>query len=126
MTKFVLIALLAMLATGCASTNEAGNKLLNEKQTARRLQQSKYALLDVRTRQEYDSAHMPDAILIDYKADSFVTSLSQLDKSKKWIVYCRSGKRSDGAASKMKAAGFKKVFQLSGGMYQWHGKKIKP
>lgn len=126
MTKYALIAVLAMLAAGCASTNEAGNKLLNEQQTARRLRQSKYALLDVRTRQEYDSAHIPNAILIDYKADSFVTSLSQLDKSKKWIVYCRSGKRSDGAASKMKAAGFKRVFQLRGGMYEWHGQKIKP
>ena len=31
MTKYALISLLAMLAAGCASTNEAGNKLLNEK-----------------------------------------------------------------------------------------------
>ncbi|MCG9880521.1 MAG: rhodanese-like domain-containing protein [Bacteroidia bacterium] len=42
------------------------------------------------------------------------------------MVYCRSGARSSRAAEIMQANGFKKVYNLSGGIMGWNGEIIKP
>lgn len=43
----------------------------------------------------------------------------KLDRDKKYLVYCRSGKRSKSAQEIMKELGFKEVINMTGGFMDW-------
>jgi rhodanese-related sulfurtransferase len=121
-SKLVVLTILpAMFLMACVSTNKQGNKILNEQAFKNKLQQESAVLLDVRTPEEYKAGHLKNAVLLDYNGGVFDTSFQKLDKEKTYLIYCRSGKRSDNAATKMKQAGFKKIYQLNGGITAWKG-----
>ena len=96
---------------------------LDQKQWWEEAQQDGNAvLLDVRTPEEWDQGIIPGAIHIDYyKGQGFIDEVSQLDKSKTYFVYCRSGVRSANACSIMNELGFDKANNLLGGISQWSG-----
>ncbi len=76
-------------------------------------------LIDVRTADEYQKAHLNAAKNIDFKDVDFGIQIEKLDKNKPIFVYCLSGGRSSGAAKKMTDAGFKQVYELQGGFLKW-------
>jgi rhodanese-related sulfurtransferase len=76
-------------------------------------------LVDVRTSDEFEEAHISDAENIDWNGDSFDEEASKLDKTRPVYVYCRSGKRSADAARHMREMGFTKVYELQGGILGW-------
>lgn len=76
-------------------------------------------VVDVRTAEEYQSGHIEDAVNIDVQKNDFKTKVSKLDKSKPVLVYCRSGKRSEKAATTLESMGFKRIVNLEGGMLAW-------
>lgn len=77
-------------------------------------------LLDVRTAGEYQSGHLQNALLADWKdAKEFERRISFIDKTKPVYVYCLGGGRSAAAAEKMRALGFNNVYELSGGINAW-------
>jgi rhodanese-related sulfurtransferase len=78
-----------------------------------------FVLLDVRTGEEYAETHIPNAINIDFYSPSFSSDIAQMDKSKNYLVYCRSGNRSGKAVSIMKGDGFKNTCSLEGGIAKW-------
>ncbi len=82
-------------------------------------------LLDVRTSSEFNSGFIPDAINIDVMSNSFYDDIAELDKSKTYFVYCRSGGRSMQACLSMADAGFT-VLNLAGGISSWPGKIVTP
>ena len=81
---------------------------------------SNAVILDVRTEDEWNEGIIPGAINIDiYKGQGFIDALEELDKSKTYYVYCRSGARSGNACNVMNQLGFEKAYNLSGGIMQW-------
>ncbi|MBD1262913.1 rhodanese-like domain-containing protein [Maribacter polysiphoniae] len=83
-------------------------------------------VLDVRTPAEFQQGFIPDASNIDiYLGQQFVSELEKLDKSKSYYVYCRSGARSGQACNIMKGMGFKKAFNLQGGIMAWEGEVVR-
>lgn len=83
-------------------------------------------VLDVRTPAEFQQGFIPDASNIDiYLGQQFVSELEKLDKSKSYYVYCRSGARSGQACNIMKDMGFKKAFNLQGGIMAWEGEVVR-
>jgi rhodanese-related sulfurtransferase len=76
-------------------------------------------VLDVREPGEYNAGHIAGAKHIPVGA--LKSRLAEVDKwkDKPVLVHCASGNRSHGAASTLKAAGFKQVFNLQGGMNAW-------
>lgn len=78
-------------------------------------------LIDVRTRSEYLSGHMPSAINIDYLADDFWDRIEALDGEKTYFIYCRSGRRSIRVCTLMRNGGFQKekIFNLDKGFADW-------
>ena len=63
--------------------------------------QEGYIILDVRTQEEYDEAHIEGAILIpDYEIADKAESILK-DKNQLILVYCRSGRRSKLAANEL-------------------------
>lgn len=84
---------------------------------------SNAVILDVRTEEEVEEGYIPEAKNIDiYQGQAFVNELEQLDKSKNYYVYCRSGKRSSQACTLMDQMGFNETYNLLGGFSEWEGK----
>jgi rhodanese-related sulfurtransferase len=75
-------------------------------------------LLDVRTPSEFISGTIPNAVNIDIMSDDFQSKIANLDKSKTYFVFCRSGNRSGQACSIMSKLGFK-TYNLAGGIGAW-------
>lgn len=76
-------------------------------------------ILDVRTPNETKDGMLPNAIEIDYRSSTFEADISKLDKSKKYLVYCKSGGRSVSACKKMNSAGFTDLINMKGGYSAW-------
>ena len=74
---------------------------------------SNITLLDVRTTQEYNQAHLPNALHIPL--DNLANNLNKLPKDKKVLVYCRSGNRSIEASRILKKHGYTPI-DIKGGL----------
>ena len=81
-------------------------------------------IVDVRTRSEYETGHIPSAILVPNEsiADKKPELLPDLNQT--ILVYCRSGNRSKQAAQKLANMGYNKVYEF-GGINTWKGKIVK-
>ncbi|MEP5255368.1 MULTISPECIES: rhodanese-like domain-containing protein [Winogradskyella] len=102
------------------STLEDGEvKLITAKEMKSILELEEVQLIDVRTPKEYDGGYIANAQNIDFMSPTFDDDITKLDKNKPVILYCKSGGRSAKCAQKMKAAGFKKIYDLKGGISKW-------
>ena len=83
-------------------------------------------ILDVRTQNEVDEGIIPGAVtdMDFYEGQGFIEKLNNLNKSKNYYVYCRSGNRSGQAAQLMGQLGFDEVYNLLGGMNEWDGETV--
>ncbi|MBS1518669.1 MAG: rhodanese-like domain-containing protein [Bacteroidetes bacterium] len=88
-------------------------------------EQDAYVLLDVRTAEEFEAGHIRDSINIDFYKMNFEQELDELDKRKKYLVYCRSGNRSRQAMFLMRDLGFEEVNNLAGGIIDWVGNNLE-
>ncbi len=82
-------------------------------------------LIDVRTPNEYASGHIKGSKNINFYDGNFIEEMSKLNKDREVYIYCRSGGRSGKAASKLKAVGFTKIYDLQGGMKNWNSNKLE-
>lgn len=73
-------------------------------------------LLDVRYAEEHEDSHIPGDQLIPLP--ELRGRLDELDRKRRWVVYCRSGRRSAVAALLLRQAGFTAV-SLTGGINGW-------
>ena len=78
-------------------------------------------LLDVRTLDEYEEGHIPNASLLDIlQPKAFLEGIQYLDASKNYYVYCRSGGRSSQACQLMNQMGIDNTYNLMGGFMEWN------
>lgn len=86
----------------------------------------KAVVLDVRTAQECTEGVLKDAIQCNFlDRYEFMSVITELDKSKHYYIYCRSGNRSGQACEILNQMGFAKTYNLAGGMLQWDGEIIR-
>ena len=79
-------------------------------------------IMDVRTDDEFSTGYIEGALNIDfYMGNKFISEIDKLDKSKSYFIYCKSGARSGQTCELMKQKGFKKVYNLEGGILGWTG-----
>ena len=76
-------------------------------------------VLDVRTPEEFAEGHIEGAVNVDFKAEDFAGQAAKLDKSKPYLVHCRSGKRSTASLEVFKELGFSQIYHLDGGYLAW-------
>ena len=95
--KFLVGALIALFAvsslTACASSNAIDMTSIA-------------AVIDVRTADEVATGHLHGSININIEGADFETQMNALDKSKNYVVYCRSGHRAGLAIDWMTQHGF--------------------
>jgi hydroxyacylglutathione hydrolase len=82
------------------------------KQAGKKLQ-----LLDVRSRDEWNKGHIPNATHVFL--GELRENLGELDQSKPTAVYCDSGYRASIATSILKQAGFGSVYNVPGSWQAW-------
>lgn len=80
-------------------------------------------IIDVRTPEEFDQEHIQDASNIDFYSDNFKDELNKLDKTRTYVIHCRSGGRSSQALDIMRELGFREVYNM-GGIIQWKEKGL--
>lgn len=120
LTRLIAITLLTLsplvLATPNIQTISAAesNALIEQNQS-----NSDFLILDVRTPSEYSAGHLKAAKLLNFRGDDFEAKLNQLDKSKTYLIYCRSGGRSGMALKLMEKSGFQSVYNMGGGFNDW-------
>lgn len=80
---------------------------------------SKAVLLDVRMPQEYEQGHIEGSTNINFFDPNFKNQLLDLDKKKKYYIYCKNDARSERAAEFMLQNDFPEVYVLKGGFEAW-------
>lgn len=81
-------------------------------------------ILDVRTKEEYDAGHIPNAMLLPNE-DIGSEDIDILpDKKQLILIYCRSGNRSKQAAQKLVDLGYENIMEF-GGIIDWPYETVK-
>lgn len=121
--KRVWLFITGLLSACAGGSSEASSLPDRDPALAHRLVEEEGAIvLDVRTPSEYAEGHVDNAVNIAHDQLQGrlgeVETLSQGDKSKPIVVYCRSGRRSGIAKKILLEAGYEKVTNL-GGYRDW-------
>lgn len=117
---FLQLLALSFLFTNCIGQNSKV-ETIEPKLFAEKVAQTDNAqLIDVRTPEEYSSEHINNAANINWNGGEFEKQVASYDKNKPIFVYCKAGGRSAQAASKLSEMGFKKIYNLDGGMMKWN------
>lgn len=121
-----MLALLLMSVISCTSSAQSGFKNAPIAELTQLKNEKKAVVIDVRTPAEWQQGVIAGAdLFIDYNGANFKQEIAKLDKSKTYIIYCRSGGRSAGASQVMSDAGFKNVINMQGGISSWGGKIVQ-
>lgn len=75
-------------------------------------------LLDTREKNEFEVSHIPGAVYVGYDKFS-LSSLEAYSKNQTIVTYCSIGYRSEKVGEKLKKAGYKNVYNLYGGIFDW-------
>lgn len=114
---FVLI--LALGVFSCSKETEGSITVVSVEEMQTLIDLENVQLVDVRTQVEHNNGHISNSQNIDFNSPTFEDDITKLDKEKPVILYCQRGGRSAKCASKMLAAGFKKIYDLKGGFSEW-------
>ena len=117
MKKVIIVLIMIFVITGCGESNSVkeskgtiSNVTCNK---AIDLQGEGAIIVDVREKEEYEEEHLDDAINIPYT--EIVDKIGEYaDTDTKIIVYCKSGVRSNKAATALVEAGYKNIYDLGG------------
>ncbi|CAN5849535.1 thioredoxin domain-containing protein [soil metagenome] len=115
----LLVGFISLLAFSCSAQTKTVlsadefEKAINSKDSIQ--------VLDVRTPGEYKSGHIAHALQADWNdRTEFNRRIAFVDKAKPVYVYCLAGGRSAAAATQLRSAGYKNVYELKGGMNAWN------
>jgi len=75
-----------------------------------------FLIVDVRTPEEYQISRIKNSININFYDKNFINVFKNLDFDKHILIYCRSGRRSLEAVKILSDEGFRKLYDLKGGV----------
>ncbi|MBR5926345.1 MAG: rhodanese-like domain-containing protein [Firmicutes bacterium] len=120
----IVIAALICIAAGCGNGNKASKATYQQitQAEAQRImdEEEGFVIVDVRRQDEYDSGHIPGAILIPNESIDKTPPEELPDFDQTILVYCRSGNRSKQAAQKLADMGYTDIREF-GGINTWPG-----
>lgn len=127
MSKILLSVSFLMLFVLQSCIGQTGYKNVSAEALEKTIKAEKAVLIDVRTPSEIQSGYIPlTSKFIDFNGGHFESEIKKLDKNVTYVLYCRSGGRSAAAAEIMAKNGFKKLYNLSGGISGYSGGLKRP
>lgn len=119
-----LALLLAAVLAGCGREEKAGETASYQQITAEEAkavmdEQPDAVVLDVREQDEYDTEHIPGAVLLPVGSIDEDTAADAIpEKDSVVLVYCRSGNRSKTASQTLADLGYTQIYEF-GGIKDW-------
>lgn len=126
MNRIFYFLFTALLLNGCGNAqSKQGPDKLSATEFSEKIGSLKNAVIvDVRTPEEFQKGHVPNALNLNWNGSEFDAQLATLDKDRPVYVYCLSGGRSGKAVEKMRQAGFANVIEMPGGMMEWRANNL--
>ena len=136
-----VFAVLCMLLTACGNGTSSSEGAQSEVRTttasaaatyqqitqkkAKEMMQAEdgHIIVDVRRQDEYDSGHIPGAILIPNESIGTEQPKELPDLDQVILIYCRSGRRSKEASQKLADMGYTYIYEF-GGIIDWTGEVV--
>ena len=136
-----VFVVLCMLLTACGNGTSSSESAQSEVRTAtasaaanyQQITQEKakemmqaddgHIIVDVRRQDEYDSGHIPGAILIPNESIGTEQPKELPDLDQVVLIYCRSGRRSKEASQKLADMGYTHIYEF-GGIIDWTGEVV--
>ena len=131
-----VFAVLCMLLTACGngtsssevqtttdSASAAYQQITQEKAKEMMQADDGHIIVDVRRQDEYDSGHIPGAILIPNESIGTEQPKELPDLDQVILIYCRSGRRSKEASQKLADMGYTHIYEF-GGIIDWTGEVV--
>ena len=119
-----LFPLLLLLLTGCGgnasnTSSESDYQQISQEEAKEMMDTQDVIILDVREQDEYDSGHIPGAVLLPVGTIDEETAAEVIpEKDSTVLVYCRSGNRSKTASSALAELGYTNIYEF-GGINTW-------
>ena len=99
--------------------NENSYQQITQETAKEMMDTQEVVILDVREQHEYDSGHIPEAVLLPVGTITEDTAASVIDDLDTTVlVYCRSGNRSKTASQALADLGYTNVYEF-GGINDW-------
>ena len=124
MKRILPLFLLLLLLTGCGGTasnasSENDYQQISQEEAKEMMDTQDVIILDVREQDEYDSGHIPGAVLLPVGTIDEETAAEVIpEKDSTVLVYCRSGNRSKTASSARAELGYTNIYEF-GGINTW-------
>jgi len=127
--KFHILKIFLVLSVLIPSFAYAEIKNADVNQVEEYIKSGKYIVVDVRKPDEYSAGHIKGAGNVDYYDDNFESLFEEKysDKNQSYILYCRSGMRSQYSAEILEELGYKNLINMTGGILAWQdaGKPVE-
>ena len=117
---FALLTSLLLLAGGCGEKGaESAYQQITQEKAKEMMDAQEVIILDVREQDEYDSGHIPGAVLLPVGMIDEDTAAKVIpEKDSTVLVYCRSGNRSKTASAALVDLGYTNIYEF-GGINTW-------
>ena len=122
MKQFLPALMALLLLTGCGGSDqilESTYQQISQETAKEMMDTQEVVILDVREQNEYNSGHIPEAILLPVGTITEDTAAAVIeDTDTVVLVYCRSGNRSKTASQALADLGYSNVYEF-GGINDW-------
>ncbi|RZT02013.1 rhodanese-like domain-containing protein [Cuneatibacter caecimuris] len=110
-----------LLCSGCGgnTVKQSGYQQITQEKAKQMMEQQDVVILDVREKDEYDSGHIPGAVLLPVGTIDETSAATVIpEKDSVVLVYCRSGNRSKAASKALAELGYTEIYEF-GGINTW-------
>lgn len=120
MKRMIPLFLSLLLLAGCGgNTADSSYQQISQEEAKEMMDTQDVIILDVREQDEYDSGHIPGAVLLPVGTIDETTAAEVIpEKDSTVLVYCRSGNRSKTASSTLAELGYTNIYEF-GGINTW-------
>lgn len=120
MKKIISLLSMLLLLTGCGSSTVANAyQQITQEEAKAMMDTQEVIILDVREQDEFDTGHIPGAVLLSLGAITEDTADAVIpERDSVVLVYCRSGNRSKQASQALVDLGYTAVYEF-GGISTW-------